>query len=148
MGGESGAEFFFLEVMRQESTTHRVLRRAAYPGHDGPKEKLKIALHQPHKNEADPDARVADAQNMMTRQNPREGTGAELKQAAHCARDAEHDAKLAVAKVEITQHQRKHQRFQRPLSVIDAMGQTHQSKRGSGMIRVVSYGCDIVNVIR
>ena len=54
------------------------------------------------------------------------------------AGNAEHHAKLAIAKVEIAEYQRKDQGFESRLSVIDAVSKTDQRQcRGGALGRMV-----------
>lgn len=72
---------------------------------------------------------------MVARQNPAQCSGRELKRPAHSSSYAEHDAELAVAKIQFKQNQWKHEGFERRLSVVDGMSEAHQRKNGVGCRR-------------
>ena len=112
-----------------------MLRRPPNAGHHRPQEKMKEVLSQPDENKANTDGDIAQTQNEMARQNAAEGPGCELQRSSHCGGDPEHDAEFAVAEIQVTQDQRKYQRLERRLGVVDAVGSAHQGQRGTRSCR-------------
>ena len=106
-----------------------MLRRAADPGHHGPKKKLRKALGKTDEYEADTDGSVADAENQVSGQDSCQGAREELQPAANGGGNAQHYPQLAVSEIKIAQDHRKDQRFERRLGVVNAMRKADESER-------------------
>ncbi len=103
-----------------------MLGGSADPGHDRPEKELKVALSETDENETDADARVADPEDLVARQDSSQRAGTKLQQSADGACHSKHDAEFTIAKVEIAHHEGKYQRFRRPLRMIDSVCQADE----------------------